>query len=51
MDGRQEIISGLADILSNNYGCASIVADILGEVCSLPELREILKILESIERK
>ena len=51
MDERQEIISELADILGGCFGCESIVADILGEVCSLPELREILKILESIERK
>lgn len=51
MDKRIEIIEDIADILANRYGCASIIADILGEVCSLSDLERIKNTLENIQQK
>lgn len=51
MEKRIEIVNEISDILANRYGCADIVADILGDICSLYDLEKIRDTLEEIEKK
>lgn len=51
MEKRIELVNDISDILANCYGCCSIVADILGDICSLYDLEKIRDTLEEIEKK
>lgn len=51
MEKRIELIDDISYILANYYGCSSIVADVLGDICSLSDLEKIRDTLEAIEKK